>query len=62
MPIVTAYVRVSTDKQTLENQRSEIMRYASGHGIVIDNWIEEAVSGKVKEKDRKLGRYLKKMK
>lgn len=62
MPIVTAYVRVSTDKQTLENQRSEIMRYASGHGMVIDNWIEEVVSGKVKEKDRKLGRYLKKMK
>lgn len=62
MSTVTAYVRVSTDKQTLENQRSEIMRYASSHGMVIDNWIEEVVSGKVKEKDRKLGRYLKKMK
>ena len=62
MPIVTAYVRVSTDKQTLENQRSEIMRYASGHGMIIDRWIEEVVSGKVKERDRKLGRYLKYMK
>ena len=62
MPTVTAYVRVSTDRQTLENQRSEISRYASGHGMVIDHWIEEVVSGKVKEKDRKLGRYLKKMK
>ena len=30
--------------------------------MVIDHWIEEVVSGKVKEKDRKLGRYLKKMK
>lgn len=46
MPIVTVYVRVSTDKQTLENQRSEIMRYASGHGMVIDRWIEEVVSAR----------------
>ena len=49
MSTVTAYVRVSTDRQTLENQRSEILRFASGHGMVIDHWIEEVVSGKVKE-------------
>ena len=46
MSTVTAYVRVSTDRQTLENQRSEISRYASSHGLVIDHWIEEVVSGK----------------
>ena len=62
MSTVTVYVRVSTDRQTLENQRSEILRFASSHGMVIDHWVEEMVSGKVKEKDRKLGRYLKKMK
>ena len=62
MSTVTAYVRVSTDKQTLENQRSEISRFATSRGITIDHWIEEVVSGKVKEKDRKLGRCLKKMK
>lgn len=62
MAIVTAYVRVSTDKQTLENQRSEITRFARSHGMVVDYWLEEVVSGKVSEKDRKLGRYLKRMK
>lgn len=55
MPIVTAYVRVSTDKQTLENQRSEIIRYASGHGMVIDRWIEEALAVR-KEQGMSLGR------
>lgn len=62
MTHVTAYIRISTDKQTLDNQRSEILRFAQGHGLEIDNWIEEIVSGKVKERDRKLGRFLKKMK
>lgn len=51
MTHVTAYIRISTDKQTLDNQRSEILRFAQGHGLEIDNWIEEIVSGKVKERD-----------
>ena len=59
---VTAYVRVSTDKQTLENQKSEISRFALSRGLEINTWVEEVVSGKVKEKDRRLGAYLKKMK
>ena len=62
MATVTAYVRVSTDKQTLENQRSEISRFALSRGLKIDTWVEEVVSGKVKGKDRRLGAYLKKMK
>lgn len=61
MATVTAYVRVSTDKQTLENQRSEILHFAHSRGLKIDTWVEEVVSGKVKEKDRRLGAYLKKM-
>lgn len=28
MATVTSYLRVSTDKQTLENQRAEITRFA----------------------------------
>ncbi|MCQ2176802.1 MAG: recombinase family protein [Bacteroidales bacterium] len=58
---VTAYIRVSTDRQSLENQRCEISKFASKNKMHIDEWIEEIVSGKVKEKDRKLGKYLKRM-
>lgn len=61
MATTTAYLRVSTDKQTLENQRSEIMRFASQNGIIIERWVEEVVSVKVKDSDRKLGSLLKRL-
>lgn len=35
------YIRVSTDRQTLENQHFEISTYADKHKIKIDEWIEE---------------------
>lgn len=57
-----AYIRVSTDKQTLENQRSEISRFADKNDIKIDKWVEEVVSGKVSAADRKLGYHLKRLK
>lgn len=62
MAMTTAYIRVSTDKQTLENQRDEIARFAKKNGITVDRWVEEIVSGKVKESDRKLGHTLKRLK
>lgn len=62
MATTTAYIRVSTDKQTLENQRDEITRFAKKNGITVDRWVEEIVSGKVKESDRKLGYALKRLK
>ena len=39
------YIRVSTDKQTVENQRFEILQFCQHEGIKIDGWIEETVSG-----------------
>ena len=62
MAIVIAYLRVSTDKQTLENQRSEIRRFEKSNGITVDRWIEETVSGKVRDCDRKLGLTLRRLK
>ena len=62
MATITAYLRVSTDKQTLENQRGEITRFANKNGMTVDKWVEEIVSGKVKDSDRKLGYTLKRMK
>lgn len=33
------YIRVSTDKQTVENQRFEISDFCKRQGIKIDSWI-----------------------
>lgn len=55
MSKVIAYARVSTDKQDAENQRYEIGRYAAANDLVIDDFIEETVSGKREVSDRQLG-------
>ena len=55
------YIRVSTDKQTVENQRFEILQFCQHEGIKIDGWIEETVSGGKTPDKRKLGLLLKKV-
>jgi len=59
--MIYGYIRVSTDKQTVENQRFEINRFCNQNEFVIDKWIEETISGSKNVKDRKLGTLLKKM-
>ena len=56
------YIRVSTDKQTVENQRFEILQFCQHEGIKIDGWIEETVSGGKTPDKRKLGLLLKEVK
>lgn len=56
------YIRVSSDKQTVENQRFEISRFAVTEGVVIDGWIEETISGTKNYDKRELGKLLKKIK
>src|SRR5690606_10415152 len=60
--MIYGYIRVSTDKQTVENQRYEINSFCERHEMVINKWIEETISGSKKVDDRKLGKLLKKMK
>jgi DNA invertase Pin-like site-specific DNA recombinase len=52
------YIRVSSDKQTVENQRYEIRKFAQKQNIVIDNWIEETISGTKDYDKRALGKLL----
>ena len=56
--MIYAYIRVSTDKQTVVNQRYEILKYAASKKIHVDEWIEETVSGSKRSEDRKLGSVL----
>jgi putative DNA-invertase from lambdoid prophage Rac len=53
--MIYGYVRVSTDKQTTENQRFEILKFADEKKLSIDRWIEETISATKKLSDRKLG-------
>lgn len=59
--MIYGYIRVSTDKQTVENQRYEINQFGERNIVVIDKWIEETISGSKNLQDRKLGKLLKKM-
>lgn len=61
MYMVYGYVRVSSDKQTVENQQFEINRFCEKQGIVINGWIEETISGTKNYKKRQLGSLLKKI-
>ena len=56
------YIRVSSDKQTVENQRFEIKNFAQSNNIKIDGWIEETISGTKNYDKRELGKLLKKVK
>jgi len=49
-----AYIRVSTDKQDLENQKFTILQYANNKKLGNVEFIEEAVSGRISWKNRKL--------
>jgi DNA invertase Pin-like site-specific DNA recombinase len=60
--MVYGYIRVSTDKQTVENQRFEVNLFCEKNILVVDKWIEETISGAKDVNDRKLGKLLKKMK
>ena len=56
------YIRVSTDAQTLENQRFEILKFCERESVAIDGWIEETVSGAQQYSKRRLGKLLKSVK
>lgn len=60
--MIYGYVRVSTDKQTLENQEFEIRNFCKGKKIKIDKWITEKISGTKDYEKRKLGILLKNLK
>ena len=59
--MVYGYIRVSSDKQTVENQRFEIEQFCLKENLVIDGWIEETISGTKNYDKRELGKLLKKI-
>jgi DNA invertase Pin-like site-specific DNA recombinase len=56
--MVYGYIRVSTDKQTVENQRFEVASFCERNEIAVNEWIEETISGTKGVDKRKLGELL----
>lgn len=59
--MIYGYIRVSSDKQTVENQRFEINNFCEYHHLLIDDWIEETISGTKNYSKRQLGLLLKRI-
>lgn len=57
-----AYIRVSTERQTVENQRFEITNFAKGRNLTVEKWVEETISSVERLDQRKFGKLLNKMK
>ena len=55
------YIRVSSDRQTVENQHFEITNFAERNHLQVDGWIEETISGTKSYVKRELGKLLKKI-
>jgi DNA invertase Pin-like site-specific DNA recombinase len=56
--MIYGYIRVSTDRQTVDNQRFEIERFCSKHNLKVEQWIEETISGTKSPEKRLLGPLL----
>ena len=59
--MIYGYIRVSSDKQTVENQRFEIEKFCEREELKVDGWISETISGTKSYDKRKLGKLLKKI-
>jgi len=55
---VYAYLRVSTDRQDVDNQKHGVLEYANQRGLSSLQFVEDAVSGRKKWSERKLGELL----
>ncbi len=49
-----AYIRTSTDKQDLNNQKLEIFEYAKKHKIEVDDFIQMTISSRKTSKERRI--------
>lgn len=53
-----AYIRVSTDRQDLDNQRHGVIEYAKANGLEPLTFFDDTVTGKKNWRDRDLGKLL----
>lgn len=56
--MIYGYIRISSDKQTIDNQEFEINNFCTKNNIKIDKWIKETISSTKELNKRKLGPLL----
>ncbi len=60
--MIIGYIRVSTEQQSVMNQRHRLLEYAQQHKMIIDEFIELEISSKKSQKERLIESLLKKLK
>ena len=53
-----AYLRASTDKQDLNNQKLEIYEFAKKHNLEVDEFIQMTISSRRTTKERRIDEML----
>lgn len=56
-----AYLRASTDKQDIQNQKYEILEYTNRHGLRVDDWVAITISSRKTTKLRRIDELLEKL-
>ena len=56
-----AYIRASTNKQDVDNQKLEILEYARKHDLKVDEFIEITISSKRTTKQRRIDEMMEKL-
>lgn len=56
-----AYIRASTNKQDIDNQKLEILEYARKHDLKIDDFIEATISSRKTSKQRRIDELTEKL-
>ena len=52
--MIIGYIRVSTEQQSMKNQKHKLLEYAQNNKLIIDEFIELEISSKKTQKDRLL--------
>jgi len=58
MAKIIAYIRASTDKQDLNNQKLEIFEFAKKHKLEVDDFIQMTISSRKTSKERRIDEML----
>ena len=60
--MIIGYIRVSTEQQSMKNQKHKLLEYAQNNKIIIDEFIELEISSKKDQKERLLDKVFEKLK
>jgi DNA invertase Pin-like site-specific DNA recombinase len=60
--MIIGYIRVSTEKQSMKNQKHKLLEYAQNNKLIINEFIELEISSKKTQKDRLLDDVFSKLK